>query len=72
MQPKFIHDLVVLCNDCQKIDKSFANLNEYCYVLSQHATNTRYPGPTELNEMDMKQAIDLAEKVLAFVKEKTV
>ena len=71
VQPKFIRDLVVLCNDCQEIDTSFANLDEYCYVLSQYITNTRYPGPAELNEADMKQAIDFAEKTLTFVKEKT-
>jgi len=71
VQPKFIHDLVVLCSDCQEIDNSFANLDESCYVLNQYITNTRYPSSTELNEGDMEQAIDFAEKVLTFVKERT-
>lgn len=72
VQPKFIHDLAVLCSDCQEIDKSFASLNDYCYVLNQHITSTRYPSPTELNEADMKQSIEFAEKILDFVKSKTV
>ena len=71
VQPKFIHDLVILCSDCQEIDPSFAVLNDYCYVLNQHITTTRYPSPVELNEMDMEKSIEFAEKILDFVKSKT-
>ena len=70
-QPKFIHDLLILCNDCQEIDKDFATLADYCYVLNQHITNTRYPSPIELDEKDMKQSIAFAEMILDFVKSKT-
>jgi len=71
VQPKFIHDLVMLCNDCTEIDRDFASIVDYCYVLNQHITNTRYPSPTELDEKDMRQSIEFAEKILDFVKKKT-
>ena len=70
-KPKYIHDLVILCNDCQAIEDAFTELTDYCYVLNQHITHTRYPSPVELNEEDMKQSLDFAEKILVFVKEKT-
>jgi HEPN domain-containing protein len=72
VQPKFIHDLAILCSDCQEIDSSFASLVDYCHVLSQYITNTRYPSPIELNENDMKQSIEFAEKIFDFVKSKTM
>ena len=71
VKPKFIHDLAVLCNDCQEIDPSFSQLEDSCYVLNQYITNTRYPSSTELSEADMKAAIVFAEGILQFVKSKT-
>jgi HEPN domain-containing protein len=69
--PKHTHDLVVLCSDCKSINCSFTELMECCFVLNQHITNTRYPGPAELDTADMEQSLEYAEKVLLLVKERT-
>jgi HEPN domain-containing protein len=67
---KYIHDLKVLCVDCQAIDKSFTTLKKQCNELTDYYTDTRYGRARELFEHDMKKAIQYAEEVLVFVKDR--
>ena len=69
---KFIHDLEYLCKDCQVIDLDFSLLLNECKTLNKYITQTRYKRSYMLTEYQMNQAIQYAEKILNFVKEKTI
>ena len=71
VEPGRIHDLEVLCAECEKNDNTFAVLREKCGVLTKYNTQTRYPN----NKMDffehhMHQAIKYADEIYNFVLEK--
>ena len=67
---KFTHDLERLCNDCIAIDKSFSSILNPCLILTYYSSDIRYHDDGLISEKDMYEAIDLAEEVLEFVKNK--
>ena len=67
---KLIHNLSILCSDCQEIDNTFSMLNKHCFTLNRFSNVARYPSPIQVGEIEMKQGIKLANEVLNFVKEK--
>ena len=67
---KFTHNLEFLCLECIKIDDSFKSIRTHCNILNSYSTDTRYLDNCPLTERDMHEAIELAEEVLNFVKEK--
>ena len=69
---RYIHNLKELCRDCQNIDASFSIFQKECEVLTKYITETRYSRQIQLTEHEMKQAILSAEKILDFVKKKTI
>ncbi len=68
IEPKRIHDLTILCRDCENINPSFQMIFEMCEILTEYATNTRYPTKLELEKRDMNEAIKCATDIVEFVK----
>lgn len=66
IEPPKTHDLEFLRAECQKHDESFIDMNLFCNRLKQYAVLTRYPNNIDLNEHDMKQAIDFAVRAFDF------
>jgi len=64
---KKTHDLILLNKICQKYDKDFKKLEEACLMLTDYGVNIRYPFPLDLNESDMKIAINHASEIKNFV-----
>jgi HEPN domain-containing protein len=64
------HDLVLLCNECKRYDESFEQIRESCLMLTDFAVHIRYPYPMDLNESDMKTALQHAAKIKKFVLKK--
>ena len=68
---KYIHNLLIINNDCQKIDSSFKTILNECRYLNKFVSNNRYEKHLTISESDMQIAIKFAEKILNFVKNKT-
>jgi len=64
------HDLILLNKLCQKYDEEFKVIEEECLRLTDYGVNIRYPYPMDLNENDMKLAIQDSEKILNFILKK--
>ena len=67
IEPKRIHDLTILCKECEKLDSAFQDVYEMCEILTEYVANTRYPSKIELIEYDMKEAIKFAIEIKEFV-----
>ena len=65
---KLIHNLSILCSDCQEIDASFTSLNKHCFTLNRFLNVAKYPSPIQVTEVEMNQGIKLAGEVLNFIK----
>ena len=68
-----IHDLEKLLKYCVKYDKDFEKLLLECELLNEYIEEGRYPGdlPFEsIEEKDAREAIDAADKIARFVKER--
>ena len=61
------HDLVLLNKLCQKIVEDFKTIEEACLLLTDYSVNVRYPYPLELNESDMRLALENAGEIQDFV-----
>jgi len=67
------HDLEKLLNECKKYDHGFDQLQEEVETLAPFAIYSRYPDDRfSVDREETIQAIKHAEKILKFVKEKTV
>ena len=64
------HDLKILITKCSQYSADFGNFNAICASLLQYESLTRYPPILELEEYDMKQALNNARKILEFTKSK--
>jgi HEPN domain-containing protein len=65
------HDLNELVKLCSKIDTSFRELFDYVEQINPYYTAFKYPSDYMDPEfLDVTEAIDLAEKIFEFVKEK--
>lgn len=61
------HDLIILNNLCYEYNTAFKSIREQCIYLTNFGVNVRYPYPLELNETDMRLAIEKAEEIQKFV-----
>ena len=62
------HDLVELIKLCAEFEKEFLSLEKQCTILFKYVTDTRYPRQKlELNDYDIKKALEYAEVVKNFV-----
>lgn len=68
-----IHDLVMLLNECKKIEHSFKELEKECVLLSVYYIETRYPldMPIDYSKKEAADALKAAEKISSFVLTKT-
>ena len=65
-----IHNLEKLLIDCINLDKTFTTIETHCVILNHYSSDTRYTDNSSIPEREMHEAIELAEEVLNFVKEK--
>lgn len=64
------HDLTLLNKICMKHDKDFEKIEDDCIELVDYGVQVRYPFRIELEDCDMKKAIESAERIRKFVMEK--
>ncbi|MBN2651511.1 MAG: HEPN domain-containing protein [Spirochaetales bacterium] len=64
---KKTHDLVEILKKCTEIDSEFEKLKQRCIDLTDYSVEIRYPYPYEINDADMRKAIDDLEVLRAFV-----
>ena len=57
------HDLVILNKECRKYDEDFETIEEDCLMLTDYGVNIRYPFPMDINESDIKVALQSAHKI---------
>ncbi len=64
------HDLTLLNKICMKYDKEFKKIEDDCIELVDYGVQVRYPFNLELEEYDMKKAIESAESIRNFILDK--
>ena len=64
------HDLVLLNNKCKAIDKSFEIIEDECIELVPYGVQVMYPYQLDVTDNDMISAINCAEKIENFVRDK--
>ena len=64
---KRTHDLIILNKECRKYDEDFETIEEECLMLTDYGVNIRYPFPMDINEADVKVAINSAHKIKDYV-----
>lgn len=65
------HDLTTLNKKCCSYDKEFNALEEACINLTDYGVQVRYPFHVDIEEMDMKLAIENAKKIKEFTLKKS-
>jgi HEPN domain-containing protein len=66
------HDLVVLCEACINYEAEFDLLLETCSDLTIYASEIRYTNILEIDEFQMRKAINDANKIKDFVQNKII
>ena len=61
------HDLVVLNRECQKYESSLEEIMNECVNLTDYGVHVRYPFYIDIEEQDVKMAIEDAQKVKLFI-----
>ncbi len=65
------HNLIMLLNLCEKIDKDFSELHKFSLnKISLYAIDAKYPSDIDFSEEEVVKAIEIAEKVKEFVMKK--
>ncbi|SHH84037.1 HEPN domain-containing protein [Caloranaerobacter azorensis DSM 13643] len=64
------HDLTLLNKICMKFDKDFQEIEDDCIELVDYGVQVRYPFRIELEEQDMKKALESAERIKNFILDK--
>ena len=67
IEPPKTHDLLQLCKQCCQIDGAFEQFSNSCICLTPYGVQVRYPSNLELDETDMKSAIDEARRLFDFI-----
>ena len=65
--PEKSHDLLQLCKQCEECDDSFKKFVDSCVELSPYAVQTRYLSEIEIDETDMRRALQEARRIYEFV-----
>jgi len=67
------HDLPILLDGCTKVNRNFLLLQTECGILDPYGRNARYPSDRfRVNQEDLVQAIEMATKILEFVRTKVL
>jgi len=70
------HNLTELLIACVKVEKEFSTIEKYTSKLNPYYLETRYPDVGDVEKFNKKEyaqeALEMADKVLNFVKEKLV
>jgi HEPN domain-containing protein len=61
------HDLIILNKTCQKYDKDFKRIEEACLFLTDYGVNIRYPFTMDINESDMRIALERTREVKEYI-----
>ena len=61
------HDLKLLVNECMQTKEEFKTIEQECARLTPYGVQSRYPFAMEIEEEDMKKALNDANKIKAFV-----
>ena len=69
IEPRKTHDLVDLQNSCNAYD-DFNSLTVACVALRNFGVQPRYPFAIQIDETDMKAALEMAKKVYDFILQK--
>jgi len=64
------HDMRTLCDMCIECDNNFNNIYEPAVLLTRYIVIPRYPAELGLIEKDAEIAMEHADKVITFVKNK--
>lgn len=62
------HDLVVLNHDCSWYDSGFENVMEQCINLTDYGVQVRYPFHFDVEDRDVKVAIEDAQTIKSLVR----
>lgn len=67
------HDLGLLLDGCTKFNREFMVLQKECQNLDPYGFNSRYPNDSfRINQEDLDNAIEMANKIFDFVKNKVL
>lgn len=68
-----IHDLAALLALCGQVDKEFLDWYQEAEKLTSYYIETRYPPdiPVSYTRGEAREALDQAEKIIRFIREKT-
>lgn len=67
VEPPKIHDLRILLKMCVKKNPRFESLADECSTLTVYGVQPRYPADLELEEQDMRLALNCAREIRDFV-----
>ena len=70
VEPPKTHDLIQLCKKCAELDEEYEALADACIELSPYGVQVRYPSNLDLNEDDMRCALQMCRRIDAVVREK--
>lgn len=62
------HDLRLLVNECMVTKPEFKSIEQECARLAPYGVQARYPFAMEIQEEDMKLALNDAKRVIHFIK----
>jgi len=63
------HDLVILNKACKNYNINFSSIDDECIELVVYGVQVRYPYELEVNDQDMRFAIECAEKIQTFLED---
>jgi HEPN domain-containing protein len=70
IEPPKTHDLLDLCKRCSLFDSAFDGIAELCASLTPYAVQVRYPAEIDVEEEDMRKAIEDAKYIMDFISQK--
>ena len=67
--PKKVHDLVILLEECYKVDRNFKNILWGCKKLNKYYIESRYPTETPIlyTKNETKKTLGIVEKIITFI-----
>jgi HEPN domain-containing protein len=64
---KRTHDLITIQKLCESVNPDFSRLSSQTIILTDYGVLPRYPNELQIDESDMKTALQYARDVKAFV-----
>jgi HEPN domain-containing protein len=66
IKPPKIHELDTLCEMCSKLEEKFDDIIKECLTLTVYGVQARYPYEIEIDEYQMKKAVEAMNKIKNF------